>query len=456
MKAQPGQAGTANAGTHPLPPWLSGLGQALLLIFICCRLISDKPADYAGQLLSLLAVVALVTWQHPLRRGMLVPLFLAALATQLVTWGLSHALAPELAERSPKLERLAAWFFLIPVALFMGVGQGRVLLWWSIALLALLLTPWLSGQGWSEIARGLAGERVDFGIVNAQHPAMLFGLALLGTTIFLPRFRRYTRQRGTPWLLWPYLLLVLVLATGVVITQTRGVWLGLLVTLPGMIVIFSGYMDAERKQSYLRALQNSRWRMRFLALLLALMIPAFFGGIVLERLASEGPLASLDGRSDTQPVLKENISVRLYTWRESLEWIAQRPLFGWGGSGRGEVVEATPELSKQWKRLYGHLHSSYLDTLVNFGFAGLLVLLGLLYWLNSRVMLAWRQASISDDFLWFWLAFLLYWLVLNMFESYMYYQTGNYAFALICGGYAALTSGSTTHRGRRAAASPGT
>ncbi len=456
MNPQPGQTGASHAGTPPLPPWLSGVGQALLLIFICCRLISDKPADYAGQLLSLLAVVALVTWQHPLRRGMLVPLFFAALVTQLATWGLSHALAPDLAESSPKLERLAAWFFLIPAALFMGSGERRVVAWWSIVLLALLLTPWLSGQGWGEIARGLAGERVDFGIINAQHPAMLFGLALLGTTIFLPRFRRYSRELGVPWLLLPYLLLVLALATGVVITQTRGVWLGLLVTLPGMIVIFSGYMDTERKQRYLRALQNSRWRMRFLALLLALMIPAFFGGIVLERLASEGPLATLDGRDDTRPLLKENISVRLDTWHESLSWIAARPVFGWGGSGRGAVVDATPELSAEEKQRFGHLHSSYLDTLVNFGFAGLLVLLSLLYWLNSRVILAWRQGGISDDFLWFWLAFLLYWLVLNMFESYMYYQTGNYAFALICGGYAALTSGSATHRGRRAAASPGT
>lgn len=82
----------------------------------------------------------------------------------------------------------------------------------------------------------------------------------------------------------------------------------------------------------------------------------------------------------------------------------------------------------------GHLHSTYVDTLVNFGLLGLALFLGILGWTLVRAWQAWRQDYMSSEMFLFLLAFSIYWLTINLTESYMYYSTGQYAFALVIGG----------------------
>ncbi|MFV8819561.1 O-antigen ligase family protein [Haliea sp. E17] len=422
-----------------LPTWFFRSGQLLLLAYTLTRLFTDKPADYAGQLMVLMAAVAIAWFRHPLRYTFVTRLFFLAVLTQLVSWVMCLWLSPEIAESSPKVERLAAWFFLIPVAMFAPASPRGVFGLWGCGLAVLLLAPWLCGEGWQEIRNGLRGSRIEFGLVNSQHTGMLFGVAVLGLAAFLPRYWRFSASAGRRWTRPLYLLALLVTALFVIIAQTRAIWVALLLALLLTSLLFACVIGTQRRRSYLARLLALGWRTR-LGLAAALLVLLVLGsGIVAQRvgdLSALQPDVQLQNADSTET---ESIRVRLYTWREAVDWIVQRPLFGWGGNGRGEVVRATPGLSKAEHERFRHLHNSYLGTLVNFGLAGLAIFVALLAYVTRCVREARRSGALDGDFFWFWLAFGCYWLVVNMFESYMYYQTGIYVFSLVAGGQLALT-----------------
>ncbi|GAB3285283.1 O-antigen ligase family protein [Parahaliea aestuarii] len=392
----------------------------LLLVWASVPFTLTDMARLAAQLLVLAALVlSLRQWRDCLRHP-LCWLLLAALALQLTSWGLSHWLHPQLAERSPRLHRLAAWFFLIPVALFAGGARQGVALCWLSALLALLLLPWTTGNGWEELGRGIGGERVSFGLLNAQHTALLFGAALLGVWL-VPANVLAPSLRDSPAGHLARPLLIASCLYGVLLSQTRGVWLALLCGIAAAVVF--------------RSWRGRRLRASALLLPLVLVMASPLGDAVYERLQSESP-----GN------LQENVRVRLATWDESMHWIAQRPALGWGGQGRAAVVRASAGLSDDERNRFRHLHSSYLDILVNWGGAGLLLYATLLGWLSLHFWRSWRGGILPEPVFTFWCAFLPYWLVANGFESFVFYQSGAYLFALVAGGCLALC------RGERAAA----
>ncbi|TXS93963.1 O-antigen ligase family protein [Parahaliea maris] len=405
-------------------------GFALLLVWTLTRLWQDDLGDISGQLLVLLSAGWLLTGGRALWRSRLLQLLLLALLIQLASWGLSHLLHPDLAERSPKLDRLAAWFFLIPVALFCAASRQRVMICWACALGALLLSPWLSGDGWKELLQGLNGERVHFGLLNAQHSGMLFGIGLLGA-LMLPAPVPATTRRGVVLGRLLRLLLITATAFGMLLSQTRGIWLALLCSVPLALLLRSRLRQQQQADYISRPLRRLAWfSMTFVVIIITPL-----GGIIEDRLRSEGPLAGYDGEGF---VLQENVRVRLSTWHTAMDWIVQRPLLGWGGKGRAAVVQDTEALSDNERQRFRHLHSTYLDTLVNWGLAGLAVLLGLFAWLGLRLRRSWQQGSLDTNLLCFGVAFGLYWGVANAFESFMFYQSGLYALALIAGGLLAL------------------
>lgn len=408
---------------------LSLAGFVLLLAWTLTRLWQDDLGDLSGQLLVLLCAGWLLSGGRALWRSRLLQLLGLALLIQLASWGLSHLLSPELAERSPKLDRLAAWFLLIPVALFCAASRQRVVACWACALGALLLSPWLSGGGWQEVLQGLNGERVHFGLLNAQHSGMLFGIGLLGA-LLLPAPLTPATRRGVLLGRALRLSLIALTALGMLLSQTRGIWLALLCSVPLALLLRSRLRQQQAGYTS-RPLRRLAWFGT--AFLVVVITP--LGGIVEDRLRSEGPLAGHDGEGF---VLQENVRVRLSTWRTALDWIVQRPLLGWGGKGRAAVVQDTGALSDAERGRFRHLHSSYLDTLVNWGLAGFALLLGLFAWLGLRLRRGWREGSIDTNLLCFGVAFGLYWGVANAFESFMFYQSGLYAMALVAGGLLAL------------------
>lgn len=436
----------SNALIRPRP-WLQLCAAAALLVYALFGISLETVPEKAAMLANLLGLVMLAVYGGPvngfsLRRSAIVWLAVAAIIMALISWSASWLMIPEWAESSFKVHRVTIWFAMIPVAVILGGRQRNVYLLWGCALLGLLLTPWISGDGMAEWQRGLAGARIDFGLHNAQHAAMLFATAALGIAAFIPRFLgRGRRLAGLAWL-----ALLAICIAAVVATQTRGVWAGF---IAGALIVATIWVMELRNRYRKRRRSIFAGAMATAACVLAIGYLTL-GDIVSQRLAAEREALQLlqQGQMEKIPDTTST-GVRLHTWREALNWIAEHPLVGWGGNGRSLIFDHSTNLSESIKQNFGHLHNSYLDLLANYGLLGLAALLALVYWLVSRSLRAYRAGYVSAGSLTFCLSFTVFFGVVNVFESYLFYDSGHLVMALVGGGI--LTR---IWMSRRAAADP--
>ena len=413
--------------------WLPVIGVPALLIYGFFGISLDDIPGKTGQLAMLCGLLMLAIYGRPadgisLRRSGIVWLALAAILVTLISWGCSWLTHPEWAESSLKVHRLTNWFAIIPIAVLLG-GQARnAYTLWLTALCGLLLSPWISGNGWQEWQQGLSGIRVDFGLHNAQHTAMLFGTATLGLLAFAPGILR--NRRGCWVIRFAWLLALATCITALLLTQTRGGWMGMLFALVVIasagIVTLRKYFHSHRR--YIGAATIATCSAAVLAGYLSL------GDIVGQRLQAEQETIALVQQGDTENIPFNSAGIRIHTWVEALEWIAERPLVGWGGNGRSLIFDYSENLPDEIKQRFGHLHNSYLDLMVNFGLLGLLLLAGLVYWLLSRCLRYYQAGLISGSNLVFSLSFTVFFGVINLFESYLFFDSGRYVLALVGGG----------------------
>ncbi|WP_091387228.1 O-antigen ligase family protein [Microbulbifer marinus] len=403
------------------------------LVILLGALVWPLAEDQAGPLKILLVLItgwAVFRHGRQLLRSPVAWLFAASILIQILSWAAIKLQHPEWAESSPKLHRFGNWFAFAAIACWLGGSVRNTLLLWTVALTALLLTPWVVGEGFAEWAAGAAGQRIDFGLHNAQHSAMLFGTALLGLAVLAPRLFRAVKPFSLVGLLW--LAAVVICALAVLYSQTRAVWLGL-----SLAVLFLGI--AGLRTAFVRFGAQSWPRLVAASVLAVAALVALgtkFGGIVVERLDYESDTIDAVMAGDIEGTPFTSTGIRVRTWVESLGWIQERPLLGWGGKGRSLVIEQSQTMPQHLKDLFGHLHNSYLDLQVNNGLLGSLLLLALIGWLLVGSVKTWRRGELPGDLLLFFLCFMLYWLVINCFESYLFFASGGYVFGLVCAGVA--------------------
>src|SRR5690554_3895869 len=120
---------------------------------------------------------------------------------------------------------------ILPLALGLVLGpqQGR----WYFLIAALLgLVGYLAFfSSFGEWQAAWAGQRVDFDIHNAQHASMFFGVLTLGLVIFAPRVISHKNGWRGVSIIAAWTIVSAFSVLGVLVTQTRAIWLGLLVAL---------------------------------------------------------------------------------------------------------------------------------------------------------------------------------------------------------------------------------
>ncbi len=412
------------------PKWCLWFGFLLLVIMAFSRMITEDVGEKSGLVMAVLGGGLLAIYGQELRRSIVLKFFLIALMIQLVSWGASQVFHPEWAERSPKLDRLVPWLYMIPIAVFLGGSTRNTLVVWAFAVFGVLASPWIMGGGWSEVERGLGGARVDFNVKNAQHIAMLFGTCAIGLLALTPRFypTKFMRDFWKP-LIW--MVLVSACFIGVMVTQTRAVFLGIFLGL--LILLIACFIWGA--QSNLISLKSKISLIcLFMIITLMLISKTSLKDLVEKRFEFEKSSISmiLDGRTDFSA--NNSVGIRVNTWLEAVGWIKERPLLGWGGKGRNLVIKNTEGLSERSKEIYRHLHNSYMDVSVNYGLLGLMLMLTLFGFILYAAHFSWKQEVLPTDLLVFVYSFMGFWLVINCFESYMFYSSGIFVFGLVGGG----------------------
>ncbi|MDR7449942.1 MAG: O-antigen ligase family protein [Armatimonadota bacterium] len=166
-----------------------------------------------------------------------------------------------------------------------------------------------------------------------------------------------------------------VLFAGLVASQTRGAWVGLVVALLVLAGLARGRPTVGEQPGRTvgrqgRAASASRPSRRVVqAAVLFAAVAALMG---LTR-----PQAALGGRvASTADLSTPSLQIRLYLWRHTLPLVAERPLLGWGFSA---LVGRFPDYgSPTYRRLFGerlHLidspHNELLHVALSTGLVGL-------------------------------------------------------------------------------------
>ncbi|WP_169304591.1 O-antigen ligase family protein [Halopseudomonas bauzanensis] len=280
------------------------------------------------------------------------------------------------------------------------------------------------------------GQRADFGIHNAQHTGVVFATCALSFGIFTPRFYQWVKQASpvialVSALIWTTALLFSL--WGVFVSQTRGVWLGLGVAALFFPVILGFAYKLNRKfpTSLRKPVLGGIIGIAALSILAAgFNLPSR----VSERLAAEDVTwESLRQAAAHETQQLSSIEVRVASWSAAAGWIMEKPFMGWGGRGSRPLIRQSELFSDEFKKNYNHLHSSYLQVLVEIGLIGAMLIVALMALLGHATIRGYqRQLMPLDIFLFSWL-FFIFWLVVNVFESYIIYPSGTYLVAIVAG-----------------------
>ncbi|WP_442488331.1 O-antigen ligase family protein [Halomonas litopenaei] len=410
------------------PRGIRRAGGCLLVLYAALGVLWADVGGDAGSLAALLGLGTLLWCDAPLRRSGALWLLLAAIAAQVLSWGLGYLHHPDWVASNPRIDRLAKLFIFIAVAYWLGGSSRNTFIVWGAALAGFLVASVVL-DGPAEWWRGIQGERAGFGIRNGQHGSMLFGVLLLGWIVFGPRITS-SGGRLVRWRLGLWIAVLLMCLTAIVIGQTRAVWLALMCSLGVCATLYLVYLKRQSRHLYWRVTPG---RLLVFALLVVVVVALLFD-VLAQRLAAESHVIAevLQGNLDDVPYT--SVGIRIHSWVAALEWIAERPLVGWGGEARGLVMDHTPWLPTFVKDNFGHLHNFFLEVWVAYGLVGLGVMAALAAWVGRATWKAWRGGAMPNDIALFGATFFVYWVIVNQFESYNSFWTGVYVHNLVVGG----------------------
>lgn len=396
------------------PKWLVLIGIASVTIYAFSGTGFITAADTAATIAALTGFWGLYKYGRQVNSHIVFRFLWVALIFQFTSWGLSQYTDPEWALEIPKLDKVSRWFVFIPMAWWVAQYKHATWIIWLSAALGILLSPWITGVGLKEIAQGMRGHRVDFGLLNAQHTALFFGTLLIGFCCFAQ-----TLYKKNKLLILPIIFLVNYCSFIIYLNASRQAWLAIIVTA----LLFSSYIVFKtlKKSSIKKQITT------IIVFLICLFSATEFlinNDKIVKRVMAEKRAISTITSLEFKKVPYSSFGLRFNTWRASLDFIKEKPIFGWGSNGKKLVIQKTDWIPKKIKRRFGHLHNFYLETLVNYGIVGLLFYFSIWFYTAKKLYKKINEGKIEKEFGYFFLGILCFWSIMNCFEAYQNYWTG--------------------------------
>jgi O-antigen ligase len=362
--------------------------------------------------------------RHKLKSDLIFKLLILAILIPWLLFGINALIDYETAIKYRSVNDLLKLFLFLPLAWWIGGSWAGAIRMLTIAFLGLITAIALDPNLVQSLSRLWAGGRVDFDIHNAQHGALFFGLVILFCICSLSQ--RVQKEPAVTWVNALLFFAGLVGLIGLVGTQTRAAFLALFVC--GFVAL----VQAVRQGSLFG--QKPRFTAKgVLVLALVTGLLAWSAKEFLpDRLTAEKTSiqALLTGNLEQLPF--SSVGIRVHSWAESLKWIAERPVTGWGLKARSDVMQIGERFPDDIKaKGFGHLHNGYLEIVLGYGVVGFVFVCVLWVVLLRRIKL-----TASNDLYAFALYGSIFFLVFNIFESFFIYWSGEFAMALfMAGGY---------------------
>ena len=370
---------------------------------------------------TLLFLYPLITqWSFFKKQPMLI-FWALAIAAPFVFFGINYLIDAENAVKYADFEKLPRIYLFIPIAWWLG-GSSRTIALFLVTALVGFFVACLRDPNLATTATSIFnGSRVDFGILNAQHVALFFSLGLIGCLSYLPsalKVQKLPHKIGyTTFLISG----VAVCTIGIIATQTRAAFLALTIAfVVALVLVIIRFIHTKESKLNIKAL----WSILIIVLMVGSITVAFRDNLI-NRAASESSTLTAIVAGDWQNIPYTSIGVRVNTWLQALEWIAEKPLIGYGGKIRTDIIKQSTKHPDWVKKEFGHFHNSYIEITLASGLLGLL--------LSFTPILCSLKKAVGLDSPVHYFAFfaLVVFLVMNMFESYLFFWMGPYILTLL-------------------------
>lgn len=355
------------------------------------------------------------------------PIFIAffiSLFIPIFSWINSKVQIPEFAREHPNPFFFYDFFFFWFIAYWTKGENWRIaviLAAYCLTAIGIYITH--SDSFFDELMLGLQGRRVDFNVVNAQYTSLFAGFGLISSAFLYVVKTGFSKNLETTRKIAALGLSAFFIVV-IIITQSRQVWLALVVCLFCAPLVNKLIFGSRVKTGTLISVY----------VVLALIT---FGAANVEtvhkRLEAESSSIIRIANLDLDSVeAAGSVGLRIHLWSEALVWISERPFLGSGEEARRTVIQESSSLPNAVRTTFTHLHNSHLETLLSFGVVGAALVYFLICW---PVIYTTMFSAAAHRRTWTAFSFIvvIFWLTVNCFESYFYSSNGIFVFAVFYG-----------------------
>ncbi|EGV17581.1 O-antigen ligase family protein [Thiocapsa marina] len=398
----------------PVTDGWSRAGLVGLYVFTFFGLLGITPATVGLILLTLVFLIRFDAWRVLARD----PVALIAL-----TFGVYvavHSLIAYFLEPTPTLAQAVAdngtdWVKLllfIPLAYWVAGRPDRVRLVLMLGLAGFTLATFRKID-WATFDAAFFSTRFD-----AYLPSIAFGMfAGLGALGLIATRRAFWAERDRPWQRWLatslWAVWLLIMLEGLLLSQSRGSWLGFLGALAVLVLL-----EWRARRATTAAPRRRRWP--------AILLGAIALGVILSsqyrtiemRLTDQTDTLQQVMSGEVTEVTSDPVGLRVNALLFTYEKWRERPWFGWGAGTSREWIATSGRTDTLLDNVnwLPHLHNAYAETLFQFGAVGLLLAVALVWALARSTGNECRAGRLPADLCRLFLVTLVFVLIWNLFN----------------------------------------
>lgn len=343
-------------------------------------------------------------------------LILFAMLIQVISWVNSAVSIPEIAKSRPNLNPLSSIFLFVLVSIWINKEKWRRQLLFLTLILSFIFTAIYDSILNNTISLGLSGERIDFGMHNSQFTSMLSAVIIMLSTYLLYEWKKQSTQKSYTIACFFFFAIIVLSGFSLLASQSRQVWLALVfVVAISPTVIFS---------------KSDLTKVILIYLVVVLSLYALLQvDTISQRVFKESNVLTLlfNGEFDNIPMT--SIGIRVNSWVEATKWIIDRPILGSDFNAIPYVIRTSDLFIQAGLTGFGHLHNTYLEVLVSYGIFGIIF-----YFVFYKEILLNIYDNHNKKEITLAITFLIFWAIINMFESFNHKGLGLYAHTIVLGG----------------------
>jgi O-antigen ligase len=407
---------------HRGPNWMVWIALSACFCTVFIKIWTPTSVNrWPEAVTTILFIYPLITNWKFFKKQPLMIFWALAIAAPFLFFGINYLIDAGSAVKYAEFEKLPRIYLFIPIAWWLGGNNRTFAMFLSTALVGFFFACLQDPMFNQTVERIFQGGRVDFGILNAQHVGMFFSLSLIGClSYFSDAIKSETLMQRIGFTAFLTIAGTLC-AIGIIGTQTRAAFLGLLTAFVAYLLI-SMYRIVKVK----KANQNVKAVMSTLvAIIIVGSMSYSFKYSLTERIISEKNTITAITERDWGNIPYTSIGIRVNTWLQALEWIAEKPLIGYGGKVRTDIIQQSTKHPDWIKGQFGHFHNSFIEIMLGSG------LLGLFLFFTPVIYSFKKAAELSQPTHYFAIFGLIMFLVMNMFESFLFFWMGPFMLTLL-------------------------